>query len=138
MQTILFLRGLPASGKSTFAKQYCIEFPEFVRINKDVIRELLGNPRFTRAFEDEVLDIERRMGKIILQFGKSLIVDDSNFSKIHYNYWKQIALANNYLFEFKFLDVSLEECILRDRNRKDSVGEEVIIDMYNKYLKPNA
>lgn len=134
MQTILFLQGLPASGKSTFAKQYCIEFPEFVRINKDDLRELLGNPKFTREFENEVLDLERRMGKVILQFGKSLIVDDSNFSKIHYNYWRQIAAVNDYEFVFRAFNATVEVCIQRDLAREKPVGKDAILYMAKKYL----
>lgn len=65
MQTILFLKGLPASGKSTFAKKYCIDNPEFKRLNKDDIREELGNLPFSKGFESQVLSLQRERGYII-------------------------------------------------------------------------
>ena len=38
MQEILFLRGLPASGKTSFALQHIENNPNYKRINKDDIR----------------------------------------------------------------------------------------------------
>jgi hypothetical protein len=41
-------------------------------------------------------------------------------------------------FEVKFFDEPLEVCIERDLKRPNSVGEKVIRQMYNQYLKPKA
>ena len=85
-QKIIFLKGLPASGKSTWSKQYCIDNPDFVRINKDEIRELLGNPKWSSKFETEVVRIQREIGKSLSSLGKSLIIDDTNFGSDHEKY----------------------------------------------------
>lgn len=43
MSKLIITRGLPASGKSTWAKQWVLEDPEHrVRINQDDIRLMLG------------------------------------------------------------------------------------------------
>ena len=43
MSKLIICRGLPASGKSTWAKQWVLEDPEHrVRINQDDIRLMLG------------------------------------------------------------------------------------------------
>lgn len=91
MQTILFLKGLPASGKSTFAKKYCIDNPEFKRLNKDDIREELGNLPFSKGFESQVLSLQRERGLYYLDHGFSIIIDDTNLHPKHYNYWSTIA-----------------------------------------------
>jgi len=137
MQKIIFLKGLPGSGKSTWAKQFCLDNPEYVRINKDDLRELLGNPTFSREFESEVLFIQRKMGESILATGKSLIVDDTNFSKKHQDYWLGVSNRLQLEFTVKTFDTPLEECISRDLAREKSVGKDVIFDMYEKYIKPN-
>lgn len=143
MQKIILLKGLPASGKSTAAKAWIKLNPEFERINKDDIREELGNPPFSRKFENEVLKIQRERGLEILKSGKSLIVDDTNFAKKHKNFWKNIAEKgienseiSNIEFEIWEFTTSLEECIERDSKREKSVGESVIRGMYEKYIKP--
>lgn len=137
MQKIIFLKGLPASGKSTWAKKYCIEHLFVERVNKDDIRDELGNPIWSRAFEEEVLKIQRQRGEELISQGKSLIVDDTNFAEKHENYWRDIAKKYGYEFEIKFFDTPVEECIRRDKGREKSVGEGIIMDMYKKYLKPN-
>ena len=37
--------------------------------------------------------------------------------------------------EYKQFDISLEEALERDKNREFPVGENVIINFYNKYCK---
>lgn len=136
-QTILFLSGLPASGKSSFAINYCNENPNFKRINKDSIREELGNPGWSRDFEKQVLDTQRYRGLQYLEEGFSIIVDDTNFSEIHRNFWKSIAEKHSYQFQEKFFDTPLTECIERDKHREKPVGEAIIRKMYNQYIKPS-
>jgi len=135
-QKIIFCKGLPASGKSTWSKQFCKDNPEFVRINKDDIRELLGSPEFSSRFEKDVLTIQHLMGEAILRTGKSLIVDDTNFAEKHEIYWRSIAHVESIEFEIKTFDTPVEECIKRDSEREKSVGKRVILGMYNQYLKP--
>lgn len=134
-QKIIFLKGLPASGKSTWSKQFCIDNPDFVRINKDDIREELGNPAFSSSFEKTVLSIQRSRGLEILNSGKSLIVDDTNFAEKHEIYWTEVAQNLDINIEIKFFDVPVEECIRRDKEREKSVGKIVIYNMNKTYLK---
>lgn len=102
MQKIIFLKGLPASGKSTWAKQYCMENLFVVRINKDDIREELGNPPWSKAFENKVLNLEKIKGVQALMEGNSIIVDDTNFSEKHKNYWMKISnFTENSEFEIE-------------------------------------
>lgn len=136
MQEIIFCKGLPASGKSTWAKQFCIDNPTFVRINKDDIRELLGSPKFSREFESSVLSIQRKMGEAILESGKSLIIDDTNFSQKHWEYWMGVANRLHLYIAQRYFDTPIEECIERDSKREKSVGKEVIMGMYKTYIEP--
>lgn len=136
MQKIIFLKGLPASGKSTWAKQFCLENPNFIRLNKDDIREFFNNPKFTSSFEKDVLSIQKHLGEVALKLGKSLIIDDTNFAEKHQIYWQEVANAASIEFEIKIFDTPLEVCIIRDSEREKSVGKHVILGMYNTYLKP--
>lgn len=133
--TIIFLKGLPASGKSTWAKKYVIENAFVGRVNKDDIREEWGNPAWSPEFEKKVLEEERQRGLELLSNGYSLIVDDTNFSSTHWTFWKNIAQKYHYQIEEKFFDTPVEECIARDLKRENPVGEAVIRSMHRKYLK---
>lgn len=42
MLKVMFLQGLPGSGKSSFAKNYCIKNKDWVRINRDDLRHMRG------------------------------------------------------------------------------------------------
>lgn len=88
---IIFLKGLPGSGKSTWAIEYCKSNPEFVRLNKDDIRKEFGNPQWSKQFEEKVLTLEKLKGIQALMDGYSIIVDDTNFSEKHKNYWMKIS-----------------------------------------------
>lgn len=134
MQRIILLKGLPASGKSTWAKEYCRLDSNYIRINKDDIRELLGTPVFSHEFENAVLDIERQMGLTILMTGKSLIVDDTNFHPKHEKYWANIADSKSIRLDVRQFNVPVEECIERDSEREKPVGKDVILQMYKKYI----
>lgn len=136
-QKIIFCKGLPASGKSTWAKQYCIDCPNFKRVNKDDIRDSYGNPPFSRKFEDFVLKTERELGEHWLKNGYSLIVDDTNFAPYHWEFWQQYAISNGIKIETMIFNTPVEECIQRDSQREKSVGKLVIIGMYKKYIEPN-
>lgn len=135
IQKIIFLRGLPASGKSTWSKNYIIDNPNFKRINKDDTRIKLGNKPWSREFEELVLKTEREEGLAYLKAGNSIIVDDTNFHEKHLLYWQEIADANGYSFEIKEFDESLKTCLERNKNRENAVPEEAIYSMYNKYVK---
>ncbi len=135
MQQLIITIGLPASGKTTFARQWVEEDPKNrVRVNRDDIRRQLG-PYWIPTRENLVTEIEEQMVKSSLKLNFSVILDATNF---RYDKWEGSFLNNGIKPEIKdFTNVSLEECIARDafRDKKEQVGEEVIRNMYNKYLK---
>lgn len=136
MQQIILCKGLPASGKSTWAKKYCKDHSEFARINKDDVREFLGNLPYSKQLEVLVLELKHEIGNIFLKLGKSLIVDDTNFAKKHHQYWNEIALLGGFGLTVINFDTPFEECIKRDKEREKSVGEKVIMKMYYDFLDP--
>lgn len=135
-QKIIFLKGLPASGKSTWAKEYCKDNPEFIRLNKDDIREELGNPTWSSKFEEQVLSTQRSRGTSALEKGNSIIIDDTNFAEKHSIFWRSIANKLSLEFEERYFDVDVEECIRRDKGREKRVGADVIRKMYKDHVRP--
>lgn len=141
---LVMLKGLPASGKSTFALRQVRASSEgkqplavyaTVRVNKDDIRDRL-NVQWSRDVEKEVLRIRDFEISQALAKGLTVISDDTNLAPKHEKRLR--SLAEKYGAEFSvndsFLGVSLEECILRDSQREEKVGEQVIRGMHLQFL----
>lgn len=134
MKTIHLLKGLPASGKSTWSKQQQIKEPNTVRVNKDELRAMLHNDVFSNGREDFTLKVRNFIVEEALRKGYHVIVDDTNFHPKHEEHMKQLAKANNAVVQVHFFDIPLEEAIARDAKRDKPVGANVITGMYDKYI----
>jgi len=135
MKRLIMLKGLPASGKSTWAKEQIDQYPgRFKRVNKDDLRAMLDNSRWSKANEKFVLKVRDFIVSEALNEGYSVIVDDTNLHPRHEQRLREIAKEKGARFEVKeFLDVPIEECIKRDLTRPNSVGSAVIKQMAHRY-----
>lgn len=132
---VLLLRGLPASGKSTYAKELVSKNHNWVRVNKDDLRAMMNNGEFSGKLEKQVIRTEREIAENALKLGKNVVIDDTNFNPTHEEYFRDLAVRYKAEFEVKLFDTPLEVCIERDNKRSNGVGETVIRRMYNQYLK---
>ena len=132
MNKVVILQGLIAAGKSTYARELVEK--GYKRVNKDDIRAMVDNGKYSRDNERLVNDIRDMIIDLSLVHGHDVVVDDTNFAKFHINQIKLIADINGAEVEVEKIEAPLEECIARDAKRKKPIGEEVIRKMYNKYL----
>ena len=125
------LKGLPSSGKSTFASE--LVSGGYKRVNKDDLRSMIDGGKWSKSNEENIKNSEAAMVATYLQHGMNVVVDDTNFA--YEDFWKGEAEMVGAEFEVKFFDVPLGECIDRDAKRGDkSVGADVINKMYEKYI----
>lgn len=133
MSKLLILKGLPASGKSTYAKELVAK--GWKRVNKDDLRSMIDDSKWSKENEKTIINAELELASLFLISGYNVVVDDTNFAYVEK--WKEFADMNSIDFEVKFFDIPLMECIERDAKRGDkSVGAKVIMRMYDQYLKP--
>lgn len=134
MSKLLILQGIPASGKSTFARKWVEESPKTrVVVNRDSIRRMLGT-YWVPSREKLVDRIEEYMIKESLLREYDVCVDATNLNPKTIKKLKQIGIDSEIIFhEFR---IDLEEAIDRDSKREESVGKEVITTFYNKYYEP--
>src|SRR5690606_33634680 len=117
---VIITKGLPASGKSSWADEYIKQNPNFVKIEKDEIRKdtrLFKDGQYVHKRGDEAIVIKERDRLIreALQSGKSVISSDTNLVKKHITQISNIARQYNAEVEVvSFLDVPLKELIERD------------------------
>lgn len=133
--TVFILRGIPASGKTTWAKEYIANHPNAIRVNKDDLREMLHNSVWTKQNEAQVLSIRNAVIRDALQRRQNVIVDDTNLNDQHIRDISAIAKEFGAKVEIKTFEISIEEAIERDANRDKTVGEKVIERMARQKAK---
>ena len=136
MPTLLMLKGLPASGKSTYAKEL-VEKEGYVRVNKDDLRAMMHNGEWSKENEGAIIRMRDEIVLNSLLEDKNVVVDDTNFAPIHKQRLQEL-MPYGTEFQVKLIDTPLEECISRNERRANKVPLNVITDMYNKYLEPEV
>jgi predicted kinase len=132
---LLITRGLPGSGKTTFARTLQ---PWVVRVNRDEIRWMLhGRRLYTQWAEGQVAAVQRAMVEALLRARADVVVDDTNLRSRTVRDWAELAARHGATFEVHdFTDVPLAECLRRDAGRPadERVGETGIRRMYERFL----
>lgn len=142
MNRLIICRGLPASGKTTWAKEWVMEDPEHrVRINLDDIRLMLGE-YWVPSREELVSNIQEDALSRAAVLNYDIVVDNTNLNPKAISYIKSAVLGynKNYKIEYKnFFNVSLKDCIKRNKIRNTSllkdiqIADTVIVGMYERY-----
>jgi predicted kinase len=139
MATVTICKGLPASGKSTWARAEVESRPGQVkRVNKDDLRAMLDLSRWSKANEKFVEELRDFIVARALAAGLDVIIDDTNLHPRHEERIRELVadVAPDTKVHVKFFDIELEEAIARDLKRPVSVGERVIREMWNNFLAP--
>jgi len=146
MKKVIICKGLPASGKTTWAKTMVSSPPQgsYKRVNKDDLRAMLDNSIWSSKNEKYILELRNKIIIDSLDSGKHVIIDDTNLAPKHEKEIKELVDQYNkdhnddVSIEIKFFEISIEEAIKRDLARPNSVGSGVILKMYNDFLKPRT
>lgn len=139
---VILTKGLPASGKSTYAKELLLD-GNWTRVNKDDLRALLHGGKWSRENEKQVEAARDALILSALDRGSNVVVDDTNLHPKHEARVRQIVADWNkahvtalVTVEIKdFTNVSVDECIRRDSKRPNYVGADVIRRMYRQFLR---
>lgn len=137
MKKVILTRGLPGSGKSTWAKNLIDSNPNsYKRINNDDLRKMFDNKQYSQNMEKFIKKAVDALVLLALEEGKHVILDNTHLAESSINRIKELVKGKaELIIEDKFLDVSLETCIKNDLKRFDSVGKDVIIKLYEQHIK---
>ncbi len=137
MKKVIITKGLPGSGKSTWAKELQRRHPQaYKRINKDELRAMLDDGYHSPQNEAFVVEVRNLLIGRALAAGKHVIVDDTNLNPVHEADIRALVGQSAQVEVKDFTDVDVETCVARDLQRLHSVGERVIRQMHARYLAP--
>jgi predicted kinase len=141
LSTMIICRGVPASGKSTWAKAWLAEKPlERVRVNRDNLRWTLGIKEGvgTQEQEREVTYWQNAMIERALEQGKDVVVDNTNLRAKFVKDLMRQAYKHGAYVEFKDFPISLADAKERDHLRalanERNVGPQVIEMFFEKFV----
>lgn len=133
MPTLTITRGLPGSGKTTWAKEQ-----PGVRVNRDDLRRMLHGGTLGEGWaERQVTVAQRAQVDALLRAGVDVICDDTNLRARVVRELADLAIDAGAKVELRdFTDVPLETCLARDAARPEAerVGPDVIHRMHERYL----
>jgi predicted kinase len=135
--TVIMTRGLPASGKTTWAKEYVRDNPGTIRFNNDEFSYMTTGFDDGRSFEPMDASYLARMRqeaiKVSVLKGVDIVLDNTNLSA------KALAEVLDFVgvHEVRFVDfkTSTLECLDRNWRRGMPIPQSVIIGMARRYYK---
>lgn len=138
MRTLFILRGLPGSGKSTFAAALIKREPKrFIRINRDDLRSMVvgpgNNPHARDNNREELMrSVKEALMRQAFDAGYNVILDDTHLVPMTV---KKLHVAAASYGDVKVIEkgfnIDVETCIARDSKRTGfaRVGDKIIKDM---------
>ena len=126
------MRGLPASGKTTKAKEI-VEQGGWVRLNRDSLRPMLHFGKWSGRNEGLTVDAEVALATHFLKNDTNVVVDDCNLGQSHRDKWSNVAKECGAKFEVVTVNTPVSTCRFRDADRQDNVGADVITNMALRY-----
>jgi len=142
MQKLIITRGLPASGKSSWAIPWAKEHPDSrVRVSRDDIRNMLGEYWVPKR-EGLITQIEDdAIWKAIVN-GYDVVVDATHITRKSVKRWSHFKhqLLGKLGIEVEllvkdFTDVPYEDCLRRDAIRTEGKVGNAVISRMNENLQ---
>lgn len=137
MPTLTITRGLPASGKTTWAKNHAIDTGAS-RVNRDDLRRMMFGKAQGLSWEQEksVTVASRTTARAILAEGREVVADDMNLRPRYVREWANLAREVGAELVVHEMPIDVDTCRLRDRLRRPrDVGDDVIRGLAQKYVR---
>jgi predicted kinase len=146
MTELKLTRGLPASGKTVFAKNWVAKNPSMrARVCRDDLRQALYgmDAPLPRELEQGVTLVEKASVRALLASGRSVVVDAMHLRRSYITEWEKLAQELGAEFSVQeFLDLPTGELLRRDRARKEKgerhVGDTFICETAERYATTDS
>ena len=141
MSTLTLTRGLPASGKTTWARSWVAEAPERRgRVNRDDLRHQMFGALHGLTFAQEaaVTEASRAAVLALLGTGRDVVADDMNLRPKYVREWRRFVTAHGHDLQTVEFPVDVETAIERDAQRGRQVGADAIRAIAGKFTRKGA
>lgn len=130
--------GVPASGKSTWTKEFIKKNPDYVRVSRDSFRYMLKDSGWCEPkIEKMITNLVNNAILTALSNKLNVIVDNTNLRAKSIN--QIIDLVHEYAdVTYRIFEEAKNTLYERDAAREHSVGRDVIDKMYNNWLNLKA
>ena len=134
---LIILVGPPASGKSTWGKDFA-EKNNVVYVSTDNIRAEVGSGEGDQSVSGLAFGIAKKRITQALANGKNAMIDATSVNRKSRKDWINIGKdAGAYIIAIAF-EVSRDELYRRDAKRDRHVGKEIIDRFVDKYSRPDT
>lgn len=142
MTKMILTRGIPASGKSTWAREWVKE-AERTRVCRDDLRMALFGRYYPLTYEQEemVTRVEREAVRASLVANRDVVVDAMHLRPKYIREWQKFAyevsadLPYEVEVEVREFPITLELAEVRDLAREKSVGEEALRGIWSRFMR---
>lgn len=136
-QQVVITRGLPASGKSSWAIAQSRK-PNTVRINRDALRAMYFPyaRQLSTAQERTVTLAEEALAAAAIEAGDSVIIDAMHLRPKYVRRWIDFAERYGIDYVIEEFAITTEQAIAADLQRNEPVGEHMIRKIAARYY-PN-
>jgi predicted kinase len=128
---LIVTRGLPGSGKTTWARAWVAAAPgRRARLNRDDVRAMLHGRRLATTEQEAMVTSVQHAGiRALLDAGVDVVADDTNLSDAAIAAFAELAAHAGARLQIQDLTgVPVDECVRRDAQRTGParLGEETI------------
>lgn len=126
--------GVPASGKSTWTKEFLAKNPGWVKVSRDDFRYMLKGVGWCDPKTEKMITFLENQAIVTALANKcNVIIDDTNLKISTINAF--IKLVTEYAsVSYRVFDVPYKTLVERDAARERKVGEDVIKKMWEQWM----
>ncbi len=133
---LILTRGIPGSGKSSWALEWVAESPESrVRLSRDDLRSMLHGKRWglPGGAEQAITRYQHAIARDALDRGLDVVVDGTNLRARDVRAWQAVGEVL-----FQDFPIDVDEAVRRDADREHPVGEAVVRGFAARFTKEDG
>jgi len=132
-KNVIFTRGMQASGKTTWAKEFVKNNPSYIRISRDDFRYMLDDYSHSKETESIITKMINSCINDAIACGKNIVIDEMHLNNKHLKEKIDFFTSKNYNIEIKEFPIHISEAIARNKKRQQPINESILKKTWKQY-----